>query len=340
MNSGLTTTVARLAQVESVTLTPLPQGGNSSVYRTQLPDGTLLAAKHYPPLEAGRPDRLQAELGGLEFLATQGVACVPRLQAWSERERIALFNWIEGSPPSTIGEQEIDAAGDFLARLHALRLSASARQLPLACEAVLSGSELERQLAMRMERLLQLEDEPKLKAFISREFQPAMERLLAHAQRQYREQGLLFREELAPEHRTLSPADFGFHNAIQQSSGRLTFVDFEYFGWDDPVKLVADFLWHPAMSLDEQIKRAFVEKMRAIYHHDAAFEDRLKALYPLYGLRWCMILLNEFLPQGQARRAHASGTGEDGWTEIKQRQLKRARHLLDEILRTYERFPY
>lgn len=338
---NIATTVARLADVDAVSLTPLPRGRNSSVYHATLPDGRELAVKHYPPAEAGRPDRLQAEVDGLDFLATQGVDCVPRPLACSEQQRIALFSWVEGAPPTTIGQQEIDAAVDFLTRLHTLRLCTNAQQLPLACEAVLSGAALERQLTMRMERLRQV---PELANFLSNTFQPARDMLGARAQQHYRDQGLLFSTELAPEQRTLSPSDFGFHNALRDAQGRLYFVDFEYFGWDDPVKLVADFLWHPAMSLSKPLKKGFVEKMRTLYHHDHGFEARLEALYPLYGLRWCMILLNEFLPQGRAKRAHASAMsnedGEDEWTEVKQRQLKRARRLLDEILRTYERFPY
>ena len=40
--------------------------------------------------------------------------------------------------------------------------------------------------------------------------------------------------------RALSPSDFGLHNALRGQDGQLRFVDFEYFGWDDPVKLVSD----------------------------------------------------------------------------------------------------
>ena len=41
-----------------------------------------------------------------------------------------------------------------------------------------------------------------------------------------------------------SPSDFGFHNALLKDNGKLCFLDFEYFGRDDPVKLMADFIWH------------------------------------------------------------------------------------------------
>ena len=60
-----------------------------------------------------------------------------------------------------------------------------------------------------------------------------------------------------PPRRSLSPSDFGFHNALLEADGRLTFVDFEYFGWDDPVKIVADVMLHPGMGLSADHGRRF-----------------------------------------------------------------------------------
>ena len=45
--------------------------------------------------------------------------------------------------------------------------------------------------------------------------------------------------------RVLSPSDFGFHNALRRPDGTIVFVDFEYFGWDDPAKMMADAMLHP-----------------------------------------------------------------------------------------------
>ena len=68
----------------------------------------------------------------------------------------------------------------------------------------------------------------------------------AHA---YRRLGLDFAEEIAPECRTLIPSDLGAHNALRGADGSLYFLDFEYFGWDDPVTSIANFIMHPGMQL-------------------------------------------------------------------------------------------
>jgi hypothetical protein len=129
---------------------------------------------------------------------------------------------------------------------------------------------------------------------------------------------------VAPEHRTLSPSDFGFHNALRRPDGRLVFVDFEYFGWDDPVKLVCDFLWHPGMTLDETIGRRFADGARRIFAADPDFEPRLARNFALYGLRWSLIVLNDYLREAPPRPP----------------QLDKARRLLARAAATQGRFPY
>ena len=52
-----------------------------------------------------------------------------------------------------------------------------------------------------------------------------------------------------------------------------------------------------------------------------------RAFYPLFGLRWVLILLNEFHPERWRRRVLA-GTS-DGWSEAKDRQLNAARVMLN-----------
>ena len=66
-------------------------------------------------------------------------------------------------------------------------------------------------------------------------------------------------------HRTLSPSDFGFHNAIRRSDDVLIFIDFEYFGWDDPAKTISDFLLHPAMQLNEEHSQMFLSNCTNVF---------------------------------------------------------------------------
>ena len=109
--------------------------------------------------------------------------------------------------------------------------------------------------------------------------------------------GVAFDEPISSRARTLSPSDFGFHNAIRRPDNTLAFVDFEYFGWDDPAKTIADYLLHPGMGLGEPMKRHFAARALASFADVPLLAERSRLVYPLFGLKWAMILLNDFLPE-------------------------------------------
>ena len=111
-------------------------------------------------------------------------------------------------------------------------------------------------------------------------------------------------EKLPKYKQTLSPSDFGFHNSILRSNGSLCFLDIEYFGWDEPVKLMADFIWHPAMDLSEKHKNSWLKKSFKIFKNTEEIHQRFYAAWPLYGMRWAMIMLNEFRKDGWEKKVH------------------------------------
>jgi hypothetical protein len=307
--------------------TPVRGGRNAQVFRVAA-GRDVFALKRYPVPDAGGRDRLATEVEALRLMQDCGVGHVARVVAADAARRGVLLTWIEGAPVTAPTDADVDAAAAFLAALHAVRASGTARAFCRpAAEACLSGGEVERQIRARLSALLALgEGEPALADFLRAAFTPALATLLARAQDACTGAGLDFATPLPQERQSLVPADFGFHNALRGADGTLWFLDFEYFGWDDPVKLTADMLHHPGTPLAAaQAARLRAAALR-IYGDDPAFAPRLDALYPLFGLRWVMILLNEFLPERWRRRVEAGDT--DAWPQAKARQLARARDLL------------
>jgi hypothetical protein len=143
--------------------------------------------------------------------------------------------------------------------------------------------------------------------------------------------------ELGLEERVLSPSDLGFHNTILRPDGTLFFVDFEYFGWDDPAKLISDFILHPAMELPDGLRQRFVSNITGMLKCTGSLlPERLRVVYPLFALKWCMILLNEFVPRDLERRRFS---GVD-IADIYRRQLSAAEKMLSKVRSGYAEFPY
>lgn len=298
-------------------------GRNSRVYRIDTADGRF-ALKCYAS-HAGGHDRFGAETAAFAFLAGHGVTAVPRLVAADHGLGAALYSWVEGGCALPAGPADIDAALAFARQLLDLVPAEGAQRLPLAAEACLSTATLVAQIERRRCRLLD-QAADRIGRFLEGGVAPALTAATARADRILATLRISRDADLAPGLRTLSPSDFGFHNARRRSDGGLIFLDLEYFGWDDPVKLTADFLLHPAMDLDHFLLGQFRTGAEAMYGYDPAFVGRLEATLPLYALRWCMIVLNEFLPERWRQRLHAGVTEE--WEALLAVQEAKAVRLL------------
>ena len=304
-------------------------GGNNRLYRVEAADGRRYALKTYLQRPGDDRDRLGAEFGGLAFLRAQGLdRQVPRVVARDPERHCALFGWVDGDAVGQPTPRDLFEALCFVLDLYRLTEQPEAAALPLASEACLSGAEVARQIDRRLDRLLMIDDQ-RLRAFLIDTFAQAYETHCERAMALYQRRDLNFSEPVPHSALTLSPSDFGFHNAIRRADGRLVFVDFEYFGWDDPVKLVADFLLHPGMSLDVELRRRFRRGAAAVFGGDHDFDVRLRALFPLYAMRWCLILLNEFLPERWQRRDYA-GAHQDREYALNA-QLAKANAMLDQL---------
>jgi hypothetical protein len=305
-------------------------GGRNSRIWCVRHGGSQYALKQYPLRGEDRRDRLGTEVGALRLMERCGVQRVPRVIATDERRGYALLSWIEGSDVVEIAEPDIDAAVAFLAAVHDLRTTSWAGEQPLASEACLSGAEINRQIQARIGGLRgAARGETELQCFLQQSFAPAFMSALDRARRLFAGAGLDFQTDLPQEWRTLVPSDFGFHNSLRRNDGSLAFVDFEYFGWDDPVKLTADMLLHPGRPLSDAHRHRFRAAALRLYGSDPGFSSRLTALLPLFGLRWVLILLNEFIPERWQRRVLA---GEPGpWEAAKARQLGRATEFMTSL---------
>ena len=59
----------------------------------------------------------------------------------------------------------------------------------------------------------------------------------------------------------------------------------------------------------------------------------------MFGLKWCLILLNEFVPESLGRREFAGGGDMDRET-LQLQQLSKARDMLNRVAKEYRDFPY
>ena len=332
--SDLTEIAQKLAGEAVVSLQAARKGGNNRLFKVVTAKRSY-ALKFHLYLPDDSRDRQGAETKALAFLNAHGVKQVPHLYAHDQQLRCSLMEWISGSQPTSPTATDIDAVLALIAKLQKLGRQPQALQLPMASAACLSGVAIELQIKQRLARLApHLADHQELACFIRVHFAPLLEATIAQVKNNYQQNSYDFYSETPRQYQVLSPSDFGFHNALRCLNNELVFLDFEYFGWDDPVKLTADFLLHPGMniaSLDigtaQNNRERFKRGIGKIFAADPTFSFRLQQLYPLFGFCWCMIILNEFIPEVWQRRVLAANSTVDRQTVLN-RQLTKAKQLL------------
>jgi len=301
---------SRLAGAPVAAAQPARSGGNNRVFRLEMAEGPALALKHYP--SDGR-DRLGQEYDALSFLSRHGITSTPRPIAKDSDASCALYQWFDGEA-AVLRPQDGDAdqLADFLIELQKLCNADGAQTLRNASASIFSPEEAVAQYGQRLDGLRRASDDhPDLRAFMDDSLVPSTAIAIRRLRQRYAELGRDPAADLAPAHRALSPSDFGLHNALRAADGRLRFIDFEYFGWDDPVKLVSDTAIHPGSNLPEAKANRLTERLaQAFAARDDAFAIRLDVLYPLFGAIWCLIVLNAYLPESRSRRALAAQGGD------------------------------
>jgi thiamine kinase-like enzyme len=285
----------------------IPGRGNSNVYKITLTNGYSYVLKRYPDQTSDTRPRLETELNTLRLLHQHNIKNVPKAVEGDDDLNLGLYEWINGEKVITPANNDLDQAIDFVKKLYSLSQKIDGNDIDLASEACLSARDLISQIEKRLSRLkLVSKSFPELSTFLERTFESLWAKVKDKSISLWPFES---RDNILPKKKqTLSPSDFGFHNSIKLNDGALKFIDFDYFGWDDPVKLTADFIWHPAMNMDSELKQKWQKAMLNLFSNDREFESRLNAAMPLYGLRWAMIVLNEFLPELAQRRKEAGGS--------------------------------
>src|SRR3990167_3910040 len=320
--------ITRKARIAPIEIAEFVKGGaNSRCFKLKTGD-VWYFLKIYPQCFDGRT-RLEREYKFLKFLSENGLERVAKTYLADYEIPAGLYSFIEGRNANRrITENDIEGAVAFVKALKQLSgLPPGSGNIGPASEACFSLRDIIRNLSQRRIRL-SANSSNALKKFLQSDFDPTFEEIKVKIQ------GVKAAEILVKEKRFLSPSDFGFHNAIRGEDGRLYFTDMEHAGWDDPVKMISDFLLHPQMRLTDEQKGLFSGKIISLF--DKELGIRLKTVYPLYALKWSLIMLNEFTGRGWQRRQF-SGKTKDIPESILSRQLKKAAGMVSIAREAYEK---
>ena len=318
---------------QGISIDDCPGGGNNRVYRVTAGTDQFLV-KWYFTHPSDTRDRLHAEYTFLQYAYGLGGHRVPEPLAALPERRLALYEFVPGTKLTAgdIRAKHVDQAAAFLCALNGpdrLQLGAALPEASEACFSIAAHLDAVRGRVARLSDIPGTSAEDDEARRLAAEIARLLDRHTGAIAEDARSRGLDPDAALPRASRCVSPSDFGFHNVLVRSSGELCFLDFEYAGWDDPAKMVNDFFWQPAVPVSREYQAGFLERCVQYADDPQALIVRSRMLAPLFGIKWCCIVLNEFLPAAARRRRFASPDPDPG--DRKRAQIVKARRLIDSL---------
>jgi Ser/Thr protein kinase RdoA (MazF antagonist) len=288
---------------------PITGGTQNRLFRLDTLGGAALLAKFY---HQDRWDRLYREFSALALLGRHGLARVPRAYIRSDDFSYGVYSFEPGRTKraAELEPSDLTTVAVFAADVQSIVPATTGVDISQAADASFSVREQ-----------LQVID-GRLRAFET----------FAVGHEAYDEVGDLYREldlravitdlierataSLSEEDRwavlprsawRVNTADFGPQNFLFTSDGRLTVVDFEASGWDDPARLVMGFVAH---ATSEDLPDDAIASFLAAYADATALSDteiaRFERVGALYDLEWIAIYASALTGEAVAAKQFAS----------------------------------
>lgn len=309
----------------------LSGGRNNRVYRV-LGRQQPVILKWYFHHPADQRDRLVSEWCFYEWAQQCATEFVAQPLGCDPQSRLSVFSYLAGTRPACeeVEANYVEQAIRFVRKLNSDRDWHVSGRLPTASEACYSIQQHIDIVSSRVDRLRGMtgnsEQHREASDFVTGKITPA----LADATNQLRQWAAAEKVDIdAPlndQQKCISPSDFGFHNALIDEEGSLKFFDFEYAGWDDLAKLLCDFYCQPAVPAPRETWDKFADLTADLAGDTPLERQRQALLFPLYQVKWCCILLNEFVATDGERRKFAEQQPADLAL-----QLEMAKRLADQL---------
>lgn len=303
--------------------------GNNKLFLVKLENNKEYLLKQYSTIHMDNFSRGKTEFSTLSFLWERGFREVPQPVFFDEKENIGIYSFEKGKvlDGKEVKEENITNAVDFLVKMHNIKEIGNFSPASSACFSFKDYLEVIERRLSKMDLTGEDENERKAMYFLNKEVKPKIEEVKAEFIKKAEEYGMDINEPLSIKEQVITPADFGFHNILVKDKDH-KFLDFEYFGRDDPARQVLDFLHHAKSDdIKPELKEAFIKSYCDKMGFDDNFKKRLELLSPLVQITWVLICLN-ILSKSHLEHLKFAHGKIDGLIE---ERLKNAKKKLDAI---------
>ncbi len=230
----------------------------------------------------------------LEFLKKKKIYNIPKIIFFDEKKKIIHLTFIDGKPIRRVQKNHLISCLNFLKKIN-FKTTHNNFKFQNASDACLNIDDHIKTCQVRISKLFKKHKnnnkiDKKILSFLKIEIIPSFKKINIEVNKKFSKAKM--KKKLNKNSLILSPSDFGFHNIIYNKN-KLFFIDFEYAGWDDPLKIICDFFLNPDYTISKADKKFFLNKFIHIFGKKLLNADNLRLILKFHFLKWVCVILNQ-----------------------------------------------
>ena len=269
------------------------KGRNNKVFLFKKKKEKIIIKK-YKSIFSTKYSRFLTEKTFLEFLKKKKIYNVPKVICFDKKKKISYLTFIDGKPVKRVKKNHLISCPNFLKKIN-FNTTYNNFKFQNASDACLNIDDHVKTCQVRISKLFKKYKnnnnvDKKILFFLKNEIIPSFKTINIEVNKKFSK--VEMKKKLNKNNLILSPSDFGFHNIIYNKNN-LFFIDFEYAGWDDPLKLICDFFLNPDYSISKVDKIFFLNKFIHIFGKKLLNIDILRLILKFHFLKWVCVILNQ-----------------------------------------------
>lgn len=293
--------IERKSKKQVISFKRLSGGINNICYQVDLGSGKPVFVKKYYKDER---ERLEREYGAVNYFYKLGLFKVPKPYYYDKKFYYAVYKYISGEvkKPHKVGKKDILDLVIYTVKLHSIKPTKKAK-VEFNRDAVLPVFSLQGHvdnLHFKFGRFMKyyntLSSKNRLKKMIdTKEFILRINSLENKVLKSIAKVDL--EKKIKESERRFNHIDFGFHNVIYKDRVPY-FTDYELSGWDDPYRLIGDFMTHEQNKrISGELKNLYVEEYKRRRHLNEKEAIKLNVAIKLMDIEWVATYLWSIAPE-------------------------------------------
>jgi hypothetical protein len=277
--------------------TEFKTGRNNKVFKILIKNKKYVL-KFFSSKSYSYKSRMKREISFLKLVKNFNIDNVPLLISYSYKENYILISYLEGYQLSLISENELRSISNFIRNINKNKTKYAINAIDY-CNSLKDHINLINKKCRFFIKNANLNKD--ISYFLKYKFLPKKKLVIQNIKNNINKKKLY--KKITLKEKIISPSDLSLLN-LKKNKKKLYYYDFEYAGLDDPLKLICDIICNPSNKFSN--KNLFSETILNNFGLNKKNHNLLDLFIPLHKLKWCLIILNEFIDEKNKIRKFAN----------------------------------